>query len=386
MSGNRVLLAEDEDALRMAITRVLLRAGFDVFEAADGHAALAALDEAEFDVVVSDINMPGEDGIALLREVTRRDLDLPVVLITGVPSLETAIQAVEHGAHHYLRKPLDHDELRAIVLRAARLHHLAHLKNEALTLTGLPGGRVADLGALEVAFDRAVDRLWIAYQPIVEAGSGVTFGHEALMRTEDDGFPNPGALLDAAERLARVDELSRTVRHLAVPSVVECLDGGNLFLNLHPRDLMDSQLFSRKTRLATIADRTVLEVTERATLEDVRDVRHRVDELRELGFRIAVDDLGAGYAGLTSFASLRPEFVKIDMSLVRSVDADPVRRKLIRSMTEVCHDMDIRVVAEGIETTRECEAVVDCGCDLLQGYLLARPGAPFPAVRWPDPG
>ncbi len=107
-----------------------------------------------------------------------------------------------------------------------------------------------------------------------------------------------------------------------------------------------------------------------------------IAELRGLGFRIAIDDLGAGYAGLTSFATLEPEFVKLDMSLIRGVDKNPVKEKLVRSMTTLCKDLGMSVVAEGIETIEEREALVHAGVDLLQGYLLAKPGKPFPSFGW----
>jgi EAL domain-containing protein (putative c-di-GMP-specific phosphodiesterase class I) len=107
-----------------------------------------------------------------------------------------------------------------------------------------------------------------------------------------------------------------------------------------------------------------------------------VAELRALGFRIAIDDLGAGYAGLTSFAVLEPEIVKLDMSLVRDVHKHPTKQKLIRSMTALCKDMGMTVVAEGIENVEERDAVIDLGCDLLQGYLFAKPGRAFPEFAW----
>jgi EAL domain-containing protein (putative c-di-GMP-specific phosphodiesterase class I) len=126
----------------------------------------------------------------------------------------------------------------------------------------------------------------------------------------------------------------------------------------------------------------VLEVTERATLDDVPDVRERVARLRALGFRIAIDDLGAGYAGLSSFASLEPDVVKLDMSLVRHAHQHDTKRKLIQSITTLCRDMHMQVVAEGVETSDERDVLIECGCDLLQGYLFAKPGAPFPGVAW----
>jgi EAL domain-containing protein (putative c-di-GMP-specific phosphodiesterase class I) len=95
--------------------------------------------------------------------------------------------------------------------------------------------------------------------------------------------------------------------------------------------------------------------------------------LRRLGYRLAVDDLGAGYAGLTSFAALNPHVVKLDMSLVRGADHEPVKQRVIASMTSLCKEFGIMVVAEGIETTAERDTVIALGCDLVQGFLLGRP-------------
>jgi EAL domain-containing protein (putative c-di-GMP-specific phosphodiesterase class I) len=155
-----------------------------------------------------------------------------------------------------------------------------------------------------------------------------------------------------------------------------------LFMNLRALDLEDPALFEPDNPLLPLAARVVLEITERESLSAVPEARDRIASLRERGFRVAIDDLGAGYAGLTSFALLEPEFVKIDMSLVRDVDRNPTKQKLIRSMTVVCHELGMPVVAEGIETIAERDAVVELGCDLLQGYHLGRPGRAFPQYRW----
>jgi EAL domain-containing protein (putative c-di-GMP-specific phosphodiesterase class I) len=96
-------------------------------------------------------------------------------------------------------------------------------------------------------------------------------------------------------------------------------------------------------------------------------------ELRNMGFRVALDDLGAGYAGLTAFAQLRPDVVKLDMTLVRDVDKDPVRRKLVALVTEVSRDIGAIVVGEGVETQAERDVLVELGCHLLQGYLFGKP-------------
>jgi EAL domain-containing protein (putative c-di-GMP-specific phosphodiesterase class I) len=191
-------------------------------------------------------------------------------------------------------------------------------------------------------------------------------------------FPHPGAFLDAAEQLGRLHEVGRAVRAAAADLLERDALSGAVFINLHPADLGDDALVDPAAPLSRFATRVVLEITERARLEATPDVPGRVQRLRAMGYRVALDDLGAGYAGLTSFAALSPEIVKIDMSLIRGLDADPLRRKLVASLAGLCRDLGIVVVAEGIETEAEREASVLCGCELLQGFLIGRP-RPVPA-------
>jgi EAL domain-containing protein (putative c-di-GMP-specific phosphodiesterase class I) len=222
----------------------------------------------------------------------------------------------------------------------------------------------------------------MAYQPIVRAANRTLFGYEALLRSEEKALPHPGAILDAAERLGRLDDLGRSIRAASCAPLATAPPDCVLFVNLHARDLMDELLQSPASPLSAVANRVVLEITERASLDTVKDVRTKIAELRKMGFRIAIDDLGAGYAGLTSFATLEPEFVKLDMSLVRDIDRNRTKEALVRSMVSVCKELGMLVVAEGVETPQECDLLVALGCDFLQGYLLAKPGKAFPTFAW----
>jgi EAL domain-containing protein (putative c-di-GMP-specific phosphodiesterase class I) len=378
----RILIVDDEESLRRVIGRMLTADGYDVAMAADGEAAAQALVDGSFDVVLSDIDMPRMTGVQLLETVRQRDQDVPVVLMTGNPDLRTALQAVAHGALQYLIKPINSQELKALMERAVRLNKMAKLKRDALILVSEGGLGIADRLALEASFERALDTLWMAYQPIIRTADRSLFGYEALLRSEEKALPHPGAVLDAAERLGRLHDLGRRIRTAACAPIAGAPDGAVLFVNLHSHDLMDASLLATDSPLSGVASRVVLEITERASLDHVKDVRARIATLRQNGFRIAIDDLGAGYAGLTSFATLEPEFVKLDMALVRDVHRIPTKEKLLRSMTTLCKELGIKVVAEGVETREECEVLVSAGCDFLQGYLFAKPGRPFPTFKW----
>ncbi len=378
----RVLVVDDEAALLRIYKRALVVAGYAVDMASNGAQAIDLVKLSEYDTIVSDISMPGMDGLELLRAVRTHDLDVPVVLVTGDPALATAMRALEYGAFRYLPKPFELDLFTSVVDGAVLVGRMAKLRRRALELYGDPDKQVGDRAGLEASFARALTGLWVAFQPIVNWETKQLFGYEALLRTTEPTLPHPGAVIDAAERLGKLKVLGRTIRDAAAKKFADAPADALLFVNLHPLDLNDDALLHPDAPLAKLAVRVVLEITERAALADGQEVRDRVAALRALGYRIALDDLGAGYAGLTAFAQLEPEVVKLDMSLVRDVHLQTTKRKLIRSMTELCHDMGRVVIAEGIESPEERDAIAKLGCGMMQGYLFAKPGEAFPPVRW----
>jgi EAL domain-containing protein (putative c-di-GMP-specific phosphodiesterase class I) len=376
-----VLVVDDDPRLLRVLRRGLEGGGCAVTAVSTSDAAIAALAEGSFDVLISDINLDGVSGLNLLADVRERHGDLPVILLTGGGSLTSAIRAIELGAFRYLLKPMEEGELLAAVKIATQHHRLARLRAEAFDL-----GRQGALGAtsrasLAVHLDRAIATLRLHFQPIVDARAKTVFGYEALMRSSEETLPHPGALLEAARLLGRSLELGRAIRSKAAEALAanESLE---LFVNLDVADLVDPELISGTSEFCRFAKRVVLEITERQSLDAVSDLLGRIRALRAQGFRLAVDDLGAGYSGLTSLVQLQPEYVKLDMSLIRDVDTHLPKQKLVRSMVQLCKEMGMRVIAEGVETTLERATLLDLDCLLLQGYFFARPGPAFPDVRW----
>jgi EAL domain-containing protein (putative c-di-GMP-specific phosphodiesterase class I) len=367
----RVLLVDDDEVLRRALRRALSMAGHEVLDAASVREALAHFDVEPPDVVVSDLHMPGGSGLELLQAVSRAMLDVPVIFLTGGPSIETAAKAIRYGAFRYLVKPVGMRELQSVVAQALEARWVAKTR-DAL-------GSRADL---ERSFHRALRSLWIAAQPIVTARSRRTLGFELLLRSEDVSLSTPSLVLDAAERLGAVHVLGRAVRAHAASAIAGGPPEATYFVNLHPFDLADVDLFDPQSPLARHASRVVLEVTERAALEHIADASKQLDLLRALDYRIAIDDLGAGYAGLSYFASVRPDVVKLDMSLVRDIDVDRVKQEVVLSLVTLGNDLGIEFVAEGVESRGEREMVVGLGCTHLQGFAFARPDRGFPEPIW----
>lgn len=374
-TAGRLLVVDDERELANLYQRAFQAFGLEVHTAFDGLSAIKLLEKIQFDAIISDISMPGMDGIQLLRHVRSLDPDVPVVLLTGAPEVSTAMEAVEHRAFRYLAKPVRLQELRDVIQRAMRMHQLARVKRATLRYLEQEEQQGGDRVRLEGTFARALRSLRMDYQPIISWPERTLYGHEALLRTAEPELIRPDHFIHAAEKLQQLPELGRAIRaHVAVEMPRA---PGLVFVNLHSVDLLDDALYDRAAPFSQWASRIVLEITERASLSVVADAAARVATLKEMGFRIAIDDLGAGYAGLNSFTALEPHMVKLDMVLVRDMHKSEVKTKLVQSIVVLCRELGIEALAEGVEVAEERDVLEKIGCGLLQGYLFGKPVAPF---------
>lgn len=359
----RVLVVDDDSNFLKVCLTVLRRAGLEVDGVGDPREAIQKLEAQRYDVVVSDMCMPEFSGVEMLQTARRLDPELPLVLMTGAPTVESAMDAIDLGVRKYLRKPFDVDVFVNTVATAANRR----------TTSG-------ERAALSPRLDHALAGLWVAFQPIVEFSRRRPVAYEALMRTRAVGIAGPGEMLSLAEQTNRLHELGRSMRAQVASVLDHFTPDADIFVNLHPADFEDAQLFAADAPLTRHAHRVVLEITERASVKNEAQLTEHVMALRGLGYRIAVDDLGAGYSGLTTLARVQPEFVKIDGSLVRGIDTSSVNQLIVTAVGDLARELKLRVVAECIETHRELATLRALGIDLLQGYLFARPGAGFPTV------
>lgn len=230
----------------------------------------------------------------------------------------------------------------------------------------------------------------MAFQPIVDAGCGEVFAYEALVRgTHGQGALHILSSVDESDRFGFDQQCRLAAIRLA--SRLGLADSGTaaLSINFLPNAVREPSACTEATlaaasQLAFPADRIILEFTEGEAIEDHVHLGRIIDAYRRLGFRTAIDDFGSGYSGLTLLAKFQPDIIKLDMELVRGVDADRVRRTIVGSIQRMCEDLGIVLVAEGIETQGEYQALRDLGVDLLQGFLFARPQVEaLPAPAWP---
>jgi EAL domain-containing protein (putative c-di-GMP-specific phosphodiesterase class I) len=222
--------------------------------------------------------------------------------------------------------------------------------------------------------------VWIAFQPIVDVRTQKIFAYEALARTKSPAFEGPMQLFAAAVAETATGELGRLLRAIA-------LEGCNthpLFLNIHPAELNEKWVVQPDDPIFQHSEDVYLEITEAVPLSHFRLCSDMLNEVRGRGVHLVVDDLGAGYSNLKYIADLHPRVVKLDRGLVAGLTKDSRLYKLVAAIVRLCTELDSRVVAEGIETETELDAVISAGVRYVQGYLLARPAFPPPPINWPE--
>lgn len=229
----------------------------------------------------------------------------------------------------------------------------------------------------------------MAFQPIVDVNARRIFAYEALVRGLEG--ESAASILErvTAENRYRFDQSCRVKAiELAVKLNLQ-QTGAMLSINFMPGAVYSPaaciQLtLKTATRLGFPLDRIIFEITESEEIVDRQHLLGIVDEYRKHGFRMAMDDFGAGYAGLNVLADMRIEIVKLDMGLIRKIQERPAALAIVRSMVDLCRTMKIDIIAEGIETVEEFRAVRGCGVNLMQGFLFAHPSfESLPEVSFP---
>jgi len=218
-------------------------------------------------------------------------------------------------------------------------------------------------------------RFSYAFQPIVDIERREIFAHEALVRGP--------AGESAISVLSQVNEANRyrfdqACRTKAIKGASQLGMASRLSINFMPNAIYRPEVCIRTTLEAARAhnfpiDRIIFETIEGERIDDGKWFAEVLREYQRIGFLTAIDDFGAGYAGLNLLADFQPDIIKLDMALVRNIHQRPARQTIARSVARICEELGIRLIAEGVETLDECRFLRDVGVQLMQGYLFARP-------------
>ena len=227
--------------------------------------------------------------------------------------------------------------------------------------------------------------LYPVFQPVVSLETGEVFGYEALTRTEPDVFSGPiTQLFSDAEKKGRLWELDKICRKTAIKTARALGLKRRLFLNVSPESIYEHDFqegFTRRQLAKYGIDpaELILEITEHSekVTDKTPDLKNAVEYYRQQGYRIAVDDVGSAYSGLQRVCALNPDFIKIDMSIIREIEKDQVRQAMVKSLVAFCVSSGAGLIAEGIETAGELDTLLSLGVMYGQGFFLAYPARVF---------
>ena len=379
----RVLIAEDDPAMRVALTS-LVAADADlqlVAAASDASEAIAAAVASQPDVCVVDVNMPGGGGPRAAREIRRLVPDAQILALSGHEDRPTVVEMLRAGASGYVVKGIAPEDLLNAIHRTA--------DGQATLSPVVTDGVVGEL-AEHLARDEATRRrhdatanaigrvlaegqFHMEFQPICRLRSGRPIGFEALARFAMEPLQPPDVWFARAADVGLLLELEIEAVKATLPQVLRLPPEQFLSVNVSPSTIVSPRFLAALLGTGR-GDQLVVEVTEHAPIHDYDAVNSAMDRLREHGVRLAVDDAGAGFASLRHIVRLAPDLIKIDGELTRHVGADRSQRALTSALIAFARETGATIVAEGLETDEQIAALRSLGVEVGQGYRLGRPG------------
>jgi EAL domain-containing protein (putative c-di-GMP-specific phosphodiesterase class I)/CheY-like chemotaxis protein len=398
-------LCVDDDPRVLDALCALLELRYSVITAVGAEAALRLLAQhSDVAVILSDMQMPGMNGIELLERCCALMPEAQRILLTGQADLSTAVSAVNRGQiFRFLTKPCAAAQLLEAIAAAAARYAAQNAENrarQAADMRDREGDRAkaTDEPACAAADERALlddllgaiqrDRLEVHYQPIIDVDLGIIRGFEGLARWyhERIGHVPPSQFVAMAERGGEIARLGQWVMRRA------CLDAGRLSMNgaakiavnVSAQELMSPQFLRHLERCLSLPDlrpgTLELELTESALAKNLETLRDQLVQVRNLGVSISVDDFGTGYSSLSYLSHLPVDVIKVDRVFVRDFAAGG--KSIIKAALGIARDFGRDVIIEGVETEEMLQQVREIGASLVQGYLFARPMPVSELASW----
>jgi len=378
---DKVLLVDDDPNVLNALRRTLGKF-YHLGLAQDAEQAFILLEtEGPFAAALCDLSMPGMNGLELLRELRRRDPGIIRMVLSGTGDMSTVIAAVNDGEiFRFHTKPVPTDVLLASIAAACDRHH-----HEAASSQSGPE-RSENIAA---AIRNEEFRLFV--QPQYDVLNRRVRGVEALARWQHParGLLAPGAFLAQVETAGEMPRLTDWMLASACAAIAEWRETLDpdlaIAVNITANDLADPDFPARVAAAAASRDlphgALELELVEGAALDADAVPLAALDRLAEMGIALSLDDFGTGYSAFARLRSLPVKKLKIDRIFVSDADIDDSALRIIQAIVSLGGDLDLSVIAEGVETAEQADALKRIGCKMVQGFLIAHPmpAADFPA-------
>jgi EAL domain-containing protein (putative c-di-GMP-specific phosphodiesterase class I)/AmiR/NasT family two-component response regulator len=399
MTKTKILVIEDEELIRETLVQLLKAHNFRVIAAQHGRMGVQiALAEIP-DLILCDVQMPELDGYAVLQTLRQNVLTsvIPFIFLTAQSAKPEFRRGMELGADDYLTKPFTKEELLGAITSilskrktitqplTQALHRVEARLNNLVNDSAINHTISQEKLALEVEIRRALaqNELEVYYQPQVEIATGKIMGAEALVRWNhpEKGRISPAEFIPLAEETGLIIPMGEWVLLNACTQAAKWIALGfsklRISVNLSARQLSDSQLLQRIVAILNTTDlkpaNLELEVTESAVMENISLAAATLNDLKALGVRIALDDFGTGYASFGYLKQFPFDSLKIDRCFVNNVVIDAHNRAITTAVIQLGHDLNLTVVAEGVETETELAFLQHHRCNIMQGYLFSPP-------------
>ncbi|MDP8264842.1 MAG: EAL domain-containing protein [Candidatus Aceula lacicola] len=373
MTGKtRVLVVDDEQSISKTLKLLLETRGYDVDIAETGREALEkALKKP--DIILLDLVLPDTSGFDVCRKLREDKIThlIPIIILSVRYLYEDKVEGLYLGADDYITKPFEYEELFARMEAVMR-------RRQILDDTEKESGPIVE------ELRRIIDNKLITpfFQPIYFLKPFKLCGLEVLSRPPTkSGLANPEMLFEAALRFGFYKELEMICWKRAFEVISSSHYSDRIFLNCNPYLVESLEFLTIKSIMSDyniLSKNMVLEITERSAISDYKMFFDRLREYQKDGLSVAIDDLGGGYASLESIVEINPKLVKIDISIIRDLDKNPLKRSLVKAIISFCKENNITSVAEGIERKEELDVLLDLGIDAGQGYFL---GMPSPEIK-----
>lgn len=381
-----LLIVDDEPQVRKLLETLLQHEGYQTLSASSGEEALQLVAQQPPDLILLDVMMPGMDGYEVASQLKGDEstAGIPIIMLSALSEQSARVSGLEAGAEEFISKPVERVELWLRVRNLLRLKERGDLASLGQLQTGM---NVHDLALqdLENALRQAVERedFTVHYQPKVEIASGRLCALEALLRWErpDYGPVSPAVFVPILERLGLIVPVGRWVIEQVCQQIAEWQRGAigavEVSVNVSGHQLIEGDLIADIAR--TLAQTGVephwleVELTEGSLMENTQHTIASLQRLHAMGVKISIDDFGTGYSSLAYLRRFPIDTLKIDIAFIREVTSNPQDAAITRTIIELAHSLNLRVVAEGVETQAQLAFLKEAGCDQIQGYLFSRP-------------
>ncbi|MBH8565264.1 EAL domain-containing response regulator [Nostoc sp. CENA67] len=395
----KILVIEDEEAVRENLIDLLEAEDFEIVAAANGRIGINLAISEIPDLILCDMMMPEIDGYGVLSTLRQEPLTatIPFIFLTAKSAKADFRQGMDMGADDYLTKPFTRAELLSAIMN--RLERQATLKkylsHQSTNKTLSPKRQILEISLHRVVRNQNfLEEFEVYYQPIVDIKSGQIIAAESLLRWQSPelGLVLPTEFIPLAESTGLIIPVDRWVLQNVCKQIKSWHDAGIPYLtvtvNLSVMEFNQPDFIDKIVEFINInhlePQYLEIELTESMIMQDVNSAIATMNELQSLGVSIAIDDFGTGYSSLIYLKNLPVNTLKIDRYFIHNVAQDYQKSAITKALIEMAHNLNMQVVAEGVETEAELSFLRENNCNAMQGFLfsLPLPAAEFENFLW----